>query len=125
MFSGSCLCGAVRFTLREAPRAASHCHCRMCQRQHGAAFATYVSVRLSALELHAGAEGLLTTYRSSPAVERRFCGRCGSNISWHSSERYADWISVPLAALDEPPLPERIRELHPESRAPWGVCRNA
>ena len=35
---GSCLCGGVRFEITGPLMRSSHCHCRMCQKQHGAAF---------------------------------------------------------------------------------------
>ena len=39
---GGCLCGKVRYQIKGRLFDASHCHCSMCRRQHGAAFATYV-----------------------------------------------------------------------------------
>lgn len=63
---GSCLCGAVSFRLLSEPKAATHCHCRMCQKQHGAAFATYASVPKSDLEYLSG-QALLTAYKYTPA----------------------------------------------------------
>lgn len=73
---GSCLCGAVQFTLASEPRAVAHCHCRMCQKQHGAAFATYGSVPRKDLHYVVG-EDMLTSYRSSATIVRRFCRRTG------------------------------------------------
>lgn len=115
---GSCLCGAVTFELLGTPRAATHCHCRMCQKQHGAAFATYISVKRADLRYLAGEEALLT-YHSSAGVQRRFCGRCGSNIEWSGSSAYPDWLSIPLAALDTPFIPAHLKQVHLDSRVAW------
>jgi hypothetical protein len=41
MHKGSCLCGAVAYELISEPKAVTHCHFKMCQKQHGAAFATF------------------------------------------------------------------------------------
>ena len=41
---GSCLCGAVQLQLTEWPKRLTHCHCRMCQKQYGAAFASFPTV---------------------------------------------------------------------------------
>jgi Glutathione-dependent formaldehyde-activating enzyme len=43
-YSGGCLCGAVRYTVTGEIKDVSHCHCSMCRKAHGAAFATYASV---------------------------------------------------------------------------------
>ena len=116
--SGSCLCGAVSFRLRSEPKAVSNCHCRMCQKQHGAVFATYASVRLSDLEYLSGQE-LLISYNSSESVVRKFCGVCGSSIEWSGSEKFPDWVSIAVALLDTSFEPETIKDIHLESRACW------
>lgn len=36
--SGSCLCGEVQLRMRMPTLACVHCHCTMCQRNHGAAY---------------------------------------------------------------------------------------
>ena len=38
---GSCLCGAVTWEVSGEPNTAYHCHCKICRKVHGAAFATY------------------------------------------------------------------------------------
>ena len=37
---GSCLCGEVRFEIDGPLMRSSHCHCRQCQKAHGAPFRT-------------------------------------------------------------------------------------
>ncbi len=40
---GGCLCGRVRYEVAGPLANADHCHCSMCRRQHGAAFAAISS----------------------------------------------------------------------------------
>ena len=54
MHKGSCLCGAVSFELNCELKSSTHCHCKMCQKQHGAAFATYASVPINNLHYVSG-----------------------------------------------------------------------
>lgn len=106
MFTGSCLCGVIAFCSDKAPEKMSHCHCRMCQKQHGAAFATYVSLNVGDFRYTKG-ENFLSSYNSSGTIERKFCSQCGSNLEWSGSEDYPDWIAIPAAAFDsEVPLPK-------------------
>lgn len=44
---GSCLCGAVTYLVSTPLKAITHCHCKKCQKSHGAAFATYASAPVS------------------------------------------------------------------------------
>ncbi|MFT3757808.1 GFA family protein [Thauera sp.] len=118
MHNGSCLCGAISFRLRSEPKAVTNCHCRMCQKQHGAAFATYASIPRADLEYLSGQE-LLTAYNSSGSIVRKFCSICGSNIEWSGSNEFADWVSIPLASLDTAFVPMNIEDIHLESGAPW------
>jgi hypothetical protein len=118
MHKGSCLCGAVSYELKSEPKAVSHCYCRMCQKQHGAAFATYASVPKSDLTYVFG-EDMLTSYSSSTSIVRRFCSLCGSSIEWAGSERYPDWVSITLASLDTPFNPKRAQDVYLDSRVCW------
>lgn len=118
MHKGSCLCSAVVFELLSEPKATTHCHCSMCQKQHGAAFATYASWPKSDLRYLSGEERLVS-YNSSGNIIRRFCGICGSSIEWSGSESFPDWVSVAVATLDTPFYPNATKQAHLESRACW------
>lgn len=118
MYKGSCLCGCVMFELMSEPKAAVNCHCRMCQKQHGAAFATYVSVPENDLVYLSGLD-MLSTYNSSEGIARKFCRRCGSNIEWSGSHKFPGWVSVALASLDTPVKPKKISDIHLESKVGW------
>lgn len=117
-YRGSCLCGSVRFEVTSAIESVSHCHCSKCRKAHGAAFATYGSVRREAFRFTSG-EASLRDYRSSKSVTRTFCPACGSPLTWRSDDEFADWISFPLGALDTPYIPPGQRHIHVASRAPW------
>lgn len=121
-YSGSCLCGQVRYEVSHIT-STSHCHCGMCRKAHGAAFATYASVLKENHVFTAGA-ALVKTYRSSAQVTRSFCSACGSPLLWHSQGPFAAWVSFPLAALDTPYHPPRQKHIHVASRVPWFPIRD-
>ena len=116
---GSCLCGTVRYELRSKIRAVSHCHCGICQKAHGAAFATYGSVPFADFVITHG-DALLRRRESSPGVTRTFCSACGSPLTWHSIHgESAHWISFSLGTLDTPFSPLKHKKLHLASKASW------
>ena len=41
---GGCLCGGIRYEVSGPLTDVGNCHCSMCRRFHGAAFATYAKV---------------------------------------------------------------------------------
>jgi AcrR family transcriptional regulator len=74
---GACACGTVRYEVEGPFDVMSHCHCAMCRKHHGSAFATFVSAPLAGFRWLAGADAV-TTYRSATSAQRSFCSVCGS-----------------------------------------------
>ena len=113
---GSCLCGGIRYELSSELHGTTHCHCCMCRKAHGAAFATHGGVPKSDLRMLAGAD-LLRQYRSSPTTTRSFCGQCGSQLFWQKDDE--DWVAVSLGTLDTSFEPRKQRHIHVGSKATW------
>ena len=95
--SGGCLCGAVRYTLRNAPAGFGACHCTICQRISGGINLAF-NVEAADIEI-TGAEAV-RTYRSSEWAERSFCGTCGTNL-WYRSLGENAGYSLGLGTLDD------------------------
>jgi hypothetical protein len=117
MYTGSCLCGAVRYEIDGDIERTSNCWCTMCQKQHGAAFAPYANVAFAALRFTQGQDAI-TRYRSSPDVERTFCKVCGSNLTWQM-DSYREFIGVTLGTFDTPYEGQVTHDLHIESKPGW------
>lgn len=99
-YQGSCLCGAVTYRVSGALKAVTHCHCRKCQKGHGAAFASYASALRVNMDISDHSADL-RGFESSPGVLRQFCSRCGSSLFWWDSQgEYSEWISIAIATLD-------------------------
>ena len=118
MHQGSCLCGAVKYNINCEPEVVGNCHCTMCQKQHGAAFATYVSINKDFFVYTQG-QDKLTSYNSSGTIIRKFCVQCGSNIEWGGSKEHPNWVSVPLATFDTLFKPNNIKDYHGGSKCQW------
>jgi hypothetical protein len=96
LIAGGCMCGAVRYTATKYERAV-HCHCRMCQRATGAAFATWVCIAITDFAM---VRGRPVFRRSSEKCQRGFCPACGTPLFM----KYDDdnEIAVSLGSIDEP-----------------------
>lgn len=95
---GGCHCGAIRYRLRKPPAYSMVCHCRTCQGISGAPVIAWVT---SSRADFAFVQGTPTIYRSSEGVERRFCGACGTQLTYAATREPA-WIDVSTASLDNP-----------------------
>jgi hypothetical protein len=105
---GSCLCGGVRFEVREPFERVGHCHCTNCKKLSGGTGTVNGRVHSGAIEILAGEE-LLRTFQPAEGTAKTFCSVCGSNLfggGWPSSTH----ASVRLATLDSPF--DRLPEAH-------------
>ncbi|HYC65329.1 MAG TPA: GFA family protein [Reyranellaceae bacterium] len=113
MVTGRCLCGAVRWTATEAPRDVHHCHCGMCRRWTGAAFATLVWFARTAVRW----EGEPVAFRSSPIAIRTHCGTCGTPLALAYDGR-SD-IALTAGSMDAPQSVTPDHHYGVEGRLPW------
>ncbi|MEP4198763.1 MAG: GFA family protein [Aliishimia sp.] len=95
MHEGSCLCGAVHFTVHGDLPEANACHCKACRKQTGH-YGASVDLPRSALEIN-GKEHV-RWYRSSEKVRRGFCSICGSTLFWDPIHH--DWTAVAMGVFD-------------------------
>jgi hypothetical protein len=95
--TGSCLCGAVRFTISGALRSVVYCHCSQCRKQSGHYYAA-TNVADADLDV-TGAENL-TWFEASDFARRGFCKTCGSALFWKHNELAE--TSVLAGAFDRP-----------------------
>ena len=117
MIRGSCLCGGVRFEIDGPLKGASHCHCSMCRKAHGAAFGTYAAAKAADFRVVSG-ENRITRYRSSAGIVRTFCARCGSTLQW-LRESKPDVVDVALGVVDGDPGVRPLHHIYVGSKAPW------
>jgi hypothetical protein len=75
--TGGCLCGNIRFAFESDGSRQFVCHCRMCQRASGSAFAEIVFVEGAAFAL---SQGAWKSFQSSDTMLRHFCPECGSPV---------------------------------------------
>jgi hypothetical protein len=93
------------------------CHCGMCRKASGTAFATNANVERRAFRLLAGAE-LVQRYESSPRKWRCFCRVCGSPLFGEAAEM-PDQVRLRLGLLDDDPGVRPAYHFAVDFKAPW------
>ncbi len=122
VFTGTCLCGAIRYEARGAPLGANHCHCVQCQRQSGAALLTWATWPRGSVRV---LQGEPADFESSPGVKRSFCQRCGSTLFWrrvlerNHKTHQAEEIDIAVGTLDEGDKVAPSEHIFVKSRRRW------
>jgi len=119
-YRGSCLCGAVKFEIDEFLPDVAHCHCSMCRKFHGAAYATIAGVLRSSFRWLEGADAL-KGYTAVNGTTREFCRHCGSSLTFHSSRAPGEEIEIALGAMDGDLPVEPSAHIFVGSAASWTV----
>lgn len=113
--TGKCLCGAIKLEVMGEPEWVSHCHCPSCQKATSAAFATYAGFKAEMVKITGDP---LKVFRSSPGVTRKFCGQCGSAISFEG-ETWPGQIHLHLVLLDDAGDFKPEGHTYVKTKQPW------
>lgn len=108
---GSCLCGAIRYSFTGALDDAYFCHCSQCRKNYGM-HGAFVGVARDKLVINKSK--FLTAYKSSPETVRKFCGKCGSPISW--DRKGYERIYVCLGLLEGKNAIPKVTHLFPKDK---------
>src|SRR5579872_4414841 len=114
MYNGRCLCNAIQFQVSGEPRSVHYCHCRICRRTTGSAFAVLAWFPTRSVVWRGLAP---VERRSSDIAERAFCGRCGSPLFLKFDD--SPEIGLMLGAFDRPDLLVLAYHYGVEARLPW------
>jgi hypothetical protein len=114
--TGNCLCGDVVFEISDSVEPLCHCHCSMCRKSHGAAFASYVGAPKTAFRWLRGTERIVR-YESSPDAWRCFCSRCGSSLP--VAPEGLERVFIPAGLLGGDPMLAPMPHQFVGSKAPW------
>lgn len=117
MLKGSCACGRVRYEIRgELLGPITYCHCWRCRKHSGSSFGTTVGVK--AADLVFLGEALLSSWESSPGVQRFFASCCGSPI-YKRNDGLLSVLGFRLGTLDSDPSQKAELHFMVGSKAPW------
>lgn len=117
MYSGSCLCGGVRFQIQGELEPIQVCHCSQCRKAQGTPFATNTPVEEASFQLDRGAE-LLTSFEASPGKQRVFCSKCGSPI-YSKKDALPGVLRVRAGLINEPVCAKPVAHFYTGSKASW------
>jgi len=117
MYKGGCLCGTVRYEINGGIWNIVMCHCSLCRKAQGSAFATNGIVNTSDFRFTSG-EHNLTGYESSPGQTKYFCKTCGSPILSRNLERL-DQVRIRVGTIESDIAERPEAHIFVSSKANW------
>ena len=119
-YRGSCLCGGIRFEVDEFAPRTGHCHCTMCRKFHGAAYATIAEAMSDHFRWTCG-ENLLKGYTAENGTTRSFCSNCGSSLTFSSPNADPELVEIALGCFDDEVPIRPDAHIFVASGAKWAV----
>ena len=110
MHEGGCVCGAVRYRVKNAPFRTGVCHCKFCQRRTGK----------DDFELTRGTPKSYE-HRSDETgrwLRMEFCPDCGTTVTW-TLELFPDGRGVAGGSFDDPSWLKIERHTWTRSKQHW------
>lgn len=117
MYKGSCLCGAIKIELSGPITSIIHCHCSLCRKNSGTAYATNGFINSDDLEVLDPALKL-NSFAFKPGKERHFCSVCASPI-YSSNADNPGKLRLRLGILDSDIVERPGSHNFVSSRANW------
>ena len=116
-YSGSCLCGLVRFEIDGEFQRFYLCHCEYCRKDTGSAHAANLFSSSATLKWLSGEEKVKHFNLPSTRHSRSFCKTCGSALPM--AQMGGKLVVVPAGSLDSDVRVEPDAHIFMASRASW------
>lgn len=121
IYTGSCLCGGIRYEIYGEIGDVIQCHCKRCRKANGTAFATNAPIQKADFKIVQG-EHLLKKFASTPTTVRCFCGECASPIISIKTET-PETYRLRIGTLDTPLEHKPTMHIFTAYKAEWDtIC---
>lgn len=117
MIKGKCLCGEVHIELDGEISDIIHCHCSLCRKNSGTAYATNGFVNAAQFTVIKG-KARLSSFSFKPGRYRYFCENCGSPV-YSANDDDPTRYRLRLGILDSDISQRPISHNFVSSKANW------
>lgn len=117
--TGQCLCGSVKYSVDKLEANMGNCHCTMCRKFHGAAYATYAQAKSENFHWISG-EDSIKNYIGENGTVRKFCSECGSSLIFQDDiNDYHEIVHFAAGTLNTDIEVKPNVHIYMESKANW------
>lgn len=117
MYQGKCLCGAVEVEISGDISEIIHCHCSLCRKNSGTAYATNGFINTNEFTIVLGKDNL-SSFSFKPGRNRHFCKSCGSPV-YSSNADDPSRLRIRLGLIDSDIEERPISHNFVSSKANW------
>ena len=117
-YQGQCLCGAIKYQVDAIEPKMGHCHCNMCRKFHGSAFATLGEAKSENFQWLAG-DSLLKSFVAKNGTTRQFCSNCGSSMTFADANADGSIVEFALGTLDSEIVERPDVHIYADYKANW------
>jgi hypothetical protein len=118
IYTGGCLCGALRYEARAAPLYAGYCYCLDCQKASGSGFIPFMGFASAALRFAGVTRTSTSKAATGSEAVRNFCSRCGSLV-FGGVLGESDSFTIYAGSLDDRSLFRPTVAIFARDRPPW------
>jgi hypothetical protein len=112
---GGCMCGEIRYLVSCEPVYSTMCHCSDCRRACGAQSVAWIT---TVDEHFCFTKGEPARFASSDDVERTFCAKCGTSLTYKKKSRKNE-IDITTGSLDDPASYPPDQDYYCRDRLGW------
>jgi len=119
VFSGGCLCSAVRYEAKSEPQIMGDCFCLDCRKTSGTAHCSHMVMPKPEVKITGEVSRFDKPADSGNIVTRCFCPNCGAQV-YSLNSAMEDLVFIRASSLDDPEIYVPQMTVY-TSRAPsWG-----
>lgn len=117
-YTGGCLCGLIKYEVDQIEPRMGHCHCSMCRKFHGAAFATLGEAKAENFKWLQGQDSL-ASFKADNGTVRQFCKQCGSSMTFAPADDDGKLIEFAMGTLEGGAELTPDAHIYVDSKACW------
>jgi len=122
LYTGGCLCGALRYEATAAPIYAGLCYCADCRKASGSGFIPFMGFRAADLVITGEARQSHVPSVSGTTATRNHCAQCGGLV-FGGIHGQTDEHTIYAGSLDDPALFEPKIALFVRDRPAWAEVK--
>jgi hypothetical protein len=120
LYTGGCLCGALRYEAVGEPMLMGHCYCADCRKASGSGFIPFMGYASNTVRFTGPSRPFVSKAASGGDATRNSCPVC-SSLVFGGERDQSDSFTIYAGSLDDPSLFQPKVAIFTRNRPSWAV----